>query len=483
MKIVVLAGGLSTERQVALTSGTGVCRALRERGHQAILVDMFLGLESYEGRLEDIFDAPDGLCGDNRVTEEAPDLEAVRRSRKDQGPSLLGKDVLAVCAMADIVFLALHGSCGEDGRIQATLDLLGVPYTGSGYLGSGMAMDKSVTKRFLESEGIRTAPWRDVHYTASDIPRLVEELEVPCAVKIVNGGSSIGVELPETAEKTWGNALYECFDQKVEEKLIQPTFITMHPVDVSPLAKRSPKDPRLTERFELFICHSEMGNAFSELNDPIDQRERFQKQVELRDKGDDEAGMMDDDFITALEYGLPPTGGLGIGIDRCVMMLTNSDSIREVILFPTMKPTDVPAKAKASAAQEEKKEAAIDFSKVKIEPLFEEEVDFETFSKSDFRAVKIKECSAVPKSKKLLKFVLDDGSEKDRVILSGIHEYYEPEELVGKTAIAIVNLPPRKMMGIASEGMLISAVHEEDGHEGLNLLMVDDRIPAGAKLY
>ena len=299
----------------------------------------------------------------------------------------------------------------------------------------------------------------------------------------VAAAKSIGVELPETADKTWGNALYECFDQKVEEKLIQPTFITMHPVDVSPLAKRSPKDPRLTERFELFICHSEMGNAFSELNDPIDQRERFQKQVELRDKGDDEAGMMDDDFITALEYGLPPTGGLGIGIDRCVMMLTNSDSIREVILFPTMKPTDVPAKAKATAAQEEKKEAAIDFSKVKIEPLFEEEVDFETFSKSVFRAVKIKECSAVPKSKKLLKFVLDDGSEKDRVILSGIHEYYEPEELVGKTAIAIVNLPPRKMMGIASEGMLISAVHEEDGHEGLNLLMVDDRIPAGAKLY
>ena len=314
-------------------------------------------------------------------------------------------------------------------------------------------------------------------YCGIDFMAITSDEEAVAAAK------SIGVELPETAEKTWGNALYECFDQKVEEKLIQPTFITMHPVDVSPLAKRSPKDPRLTERFELFICHSEMGNAFSELNDPIDQRERFQKQVELRDKGDDEAGMMDDDFITALEYGLPPTGGLGIGIDRCVMMLTNSDSIREVILFPTMKPTDVPAKAKASAAQEEKKEAAIDFSKVKIEPLFEEEVDFETFSKSDFRAVKIKECSAVPKSKKLLKFVLDDGSEKDRVILSGIHVYYEPEELVGKTAIAIVNLPPRKMMGIASEGMLISAVHEEDGHEGLNLLMVDDRIPAGAKLY
>ena len=314
-------------------------------------------------------------------------------------------------------------------------------------------------------------------YCGIDFMAITSDEEAVAAAK------SIGVELPETAEKTWGNALYECFDQKVEEKLIQPTFITMHPVDVSPLAKRSPKDPRLTERFELFICHSEMGNAFSELNDPIDQRERFQKQVELRDKGDDEAGMMDDDFITALEYGLPPTGGLGIGIDRCVMMLTNSDSIREVILFPTMKPTDVPAKAKAPAAQEEKKEAAIDFSKVKIEPLFEEEVDFETFSKSDFRAVKIKECSAVPKSKKLLKFVLDDGSGKDRVILSGIHEYYEPEELVGKTAIAIVNLPPRKMMGVASEGMLISAVHEEDGHEGLNLLMVDDRIPAGAKLY
>ena len=314
-------------------------------------------------------------------------------------------------------------------------------------------------------------------YCGIDFMAITSDEEAVAAAK------SIGVELPETAEKTWGNALYECFDQKVEEKLIQPTFITMHPVDVSPLAKRSPKDPRLTERFELFICHSEMGNAFSELNDPIDQRERFQKQVELRDKGDDEAGMMDDDFITALEYGLPPTGGLGIGIDRCVMMLTNSDSIREGILFPTMKPTDVPAKAKAPAAQEEKQEAAIDFSKVKIEPLFEEEVDFDTFSKSDFRAVKIKECSAVPKSKKLLKFVLDDGSGKDRVILSGIHEYYEPEELVGKTAIAIVNLPPRKMMGIASEGMLISAVHEEDGREGLNLLMVDDRIPAGAKLY
>ena len=290
------------------------------------------------------------------------------------------------------------------------------------------------------------------------------------------------VELPEVPTK--GAILAEFFDAFVEDKLIQPTFIYDYPVEISPLAKRKPTDPAFTERFEYFIDCTEYGNAFSELNDPIDQKARFERQVAERKAIEPDCkAQVDYDYVNALEYGLPPTGGLGIGIDRCVMMLTNSDSIREVILFPTMKPTDVPAKAKASAAQEEKKEAAIDFSKVKIEPLFEEEVDFETFSKSDFRAVKIKECSAVPKSKKLLKFVLDDGSGKDRVILSGIHEYYEPEELVGKTAIAIVNLPPRKMMGIASEGMLISAVHEEDGHEGLNLLMVDDRIPAGAKLY
>lgn len=299
-----------------------------------------------------------------------------------------------------------------------------------------------------------------------------------------------GVEIPEGKELTWGNALYECFDQKVEEKLIQPTFITMHPVDVSPLAKRSPSDPRLTERFELFICHSEMGNAFSELNDPIDQRQRFLKQVEMREGGDEEAGMMDEDFITALSYGMPPTGGLGIGIDRCVMLLTGSSTIRDVILFPTMKPLDSDKKvskevsAPAAAAQaapivEEK----IDFSNVQIEPMFQDQVDFDTFSKSDFRAVKVKECEAVKKSKKLLKFVLDDGTGVDRVILSGIHEYYEPEELVGKTCIAITNLPPRAMMGIDSCGMLISAVHHENGEERLHLLMVDPHIPAGAKLY
>ncbi len=309
----------------------------------------------------------------------------------------------------------------------------------------------------------------------------------------VEAAKSVGVDM-EKVEPTWGHALYECFDQKIEEKLIQPTFITMHPVDVSPLAKRSPKDPRLTERFELFICHSEMGNAFSELNDPIDQKQRFLKQVELRAKGDDEAGMMDDDFINALEYGMPPTGGLGIGIDRCVMLLTGENSIRDVILFPTMKPLDMNKKEEKPAAKccpeegiscccEPVAEEKIDFSNVQIEPLFADFVDFETFSKSDFRAVKVLACEAVKKSKKLLKFTLDDGSGVERTILSGIHAYYEPEELVGKTCIAITNLPPRPMMGIDSCGMLISAVHHENDEEKLHLLMVDNHIPAGAKLY
>ena len=300
---------------------------------------------------------------------------------------------------------------------------------------------------------------------------------------------SVGVDM-DGVDKTWGNALYETFDQKVEETLVQPTFITMYPVEVSPLAKRSPSDPYLTERYEMFVCGCEMGNAFTELNDPMDQYERFKAQVEKRANGDDEAEMMDEDYVMALEYGLPPTGGLGFGIDRCAMMLCGTDSIRDVILFPTMKPLDSDKKvskeasAPATAAQAAPvAEEKIDFSNVQIEPLFQDQVDFDTFSKSDFRAVKVKECEAVKKSKKLLKFVLDDGTGVDRVILSGIHEYYEPEELVGKTCIAITNLPPRAMMGIDSCGMLISAVHHENGEEKLHLLMVDPHIPAGAKLY
>ena len=297
------------------------------------------------------------------------------------------------------------------------------------------------------------------------------------------------VELPEIPTK--GAILAEFFDAFVEEKLIQPTFIYDYPVEISPLAKRKPGDPAFTERFEYFINATEFGNAFSELNDPIDQKGRFEKQVADRLKLDPNSkAQVDYDYVTALEYGLPPTGGLGFGVDRLVMLLTDSASIRDVLLFPTMKPTDMP---KAEKAEEKAEEAApvaapvaakaIDFSKVKVEPLFTDFVDFDTFAKSDFRVVKVKACEAVKKSKKLLKFLLDDGSGKDRVILSGIHEYYEPEELVGKTCVAITNLPPRKMMGIDSEGMLISAVHEEDGHEGLNLLMLDSRTPAGAKLY
>ena len=321
-------------------------------------------------------------------------------------------------------------------------------------------------------------------YLGVDFMAITDDAEAVAAAE------SIGVDM-SGKEKTWGNALYECFDQKVEEKLVNPTFITMHPVDVSPLAKRSPKDKRLTERFELFICRSEMGNAFSELNDPIDQKHRFEKQVELRAKGDDEAGMMDYDYINALEYGMPPTGGLGIGIDRCAMLLTGSDSIRDVILFPTMKPLDrdkqgetpvMETTAPQTTAPVQPK-VPVDLSKAEIEPLFKDFVDFETFSRSDFRAVKVKSCEAVKKSKKLLKFVLDDGTGEDRVILSGIHAYYEPEQLVGKTLLAITNLPPRQMMGIDSCGMLISAIHHEDGEERLNLLMLDDNIPAGAKMY
>ena len=296
------------------------------------------------------------------------------------------------------------------------------------------------------------------------------------------------IEFEERHKK--GDILNLFFEEFVEEHLLQPTFVMDHPVEISPLTKKKPENPEYVERFEFFMNGWEMANAYSELNDPIDQRERFKAQEELLAQGDDEANTTDEDFMNALEIGMPPTGGIGFGIDRMCMLLTGAEAIRDVLLFPTMKSQGAAkneannaAQSGAAAPAETKVAEKVDFSNVKIEPIFEEMVDFDTFAKSDFRAVKILECEAVPKSKKLLKFTLDDGERKDRVILSGIHEYYEPEELVGKTAIAIVNLPPRKMMGIDSEGMLISAVHEEDGHEGLNLLMVNDRIPAGAKLY
>lgn len=304
---------------------------------------------------------------------------------------------------------------------------------------------------------------------------------------------AIAKELNVAVEPSFGigKIINACFEEYVEDKLIQPTFITGHPKEISPLAKSNPENPEITDRFEAYIYGREICNGFTELNDPIDQKERFLKQVEERANGDEEANMMDEDFVNALEYGLPPTGGLGIGIDRLVMFLTNSSTIRDVLFFPTMKPLGKAVSEKpdfmqapaVAAPVEEAKEETIDFSKVVIEPAYEEYVDFDTFCKSDIRVVKVKECTAVPKSKKLLKFVLDDGTGTDRVILSGIHAFYEPEELVGKTLVAIVNLPPRKMMGIDSCGMLLSAIHEEEGAEKLNLIMVDNHIPAGARLH
>ena len=304
---------------------------------------------------------------------------------------------------------------------------------------------------------------------------------------------AIAKELNVAVEPSFGigKIINACFEEYVEDKLIQPTFITGHPKEISPLAKSNPENPEITDRFEAYIYGREICNGFTELNDPIDQKERFLKQVEERANGDEEANMMDEDFVNALEYGLPPTGGLGIGIDRLVMFLTNSSTIRDVLFFPTMKPLGKAVSEKPDFMQapavatpvEKAKEETIDFSKVVIEPAYEEYVDFDTFCKSDIRVVKVKECTAVPKSKKLLKFVLNDGTSTDRVILSGIHAFYEPEELVGKTLVAIVNLPPRKMMGIDSCGMLLSAIHEEEGAEKLNLIMVDNRIPAGARLH
>ena len=332
----------------------------------------------------------------------------------------------------------------------------------------GTHIDLANVKRISMNDAVKEATGKDFLscQTVEEARAMAKEIGVPYEERFGIGG-----------------ILNAAFEEKVEETLIQPTFITGHPTEISPLAKRNPENPMITDRFEFFIYGRELANGFTELNDPIDQEGRFLDQLKQREAGDDEAHEMDRDFITALEYGLPPTGGLGIGIDRLVMFLTDSASIRDVLLFPTMKPLAGEGKKNLHANAPAKVEEKIDFSKVQIEPLFEECVDFETFSKSDFRAVKVKACEAVPKSKKLLKFTLDDGTDNDRVILSGIHQYYEPEELVGKTLIAIVNLPPRKMMGIDSCGMIISAVHQEDDEEALNLLMVSDRIPAGAKLY
>ena len=332
----------------------------------------------------------------------------------------------------------------------------------------GTHIDLANVKRISMNDAVKEATGKDFLscQTVEEARAMATEIGVPYEERFGIGG-----------------ILNAAFEEKVEETLIQPTFITGHPTEISPLAKRNPENPMITDRFEFFIYGRELANGFTELNDPIDQEGRFLDQLKQREAGDDEAHEMDRDFITALEYGLPPTGGLGIGIDRLVMFLTDSASIRDVLLFPTMKPLAGEGKKNLHANAPAKVEEKIDFSKVQIEPLFEECVDFETFSKSDFRAVKVKACEAVPKSKKLLKFTLDDGTDNDRVILSGIHQYYEPEELVGKTLIAIVNLPPRKMMGIESCGMIISAVHQEDDEEALNLLMVSDRIPAGAKLY
>lgn len=332
----------------------------------------------------------------------------------------------------------------------------------------GTHIDLANVKRISMNDAVKEATGKDFLscQTVEEARAMATEIGVPYEERFGIGG-----------------ILNAAFEEKVEDTLMQPTFITGHPTEISPLAKRNPENPMITDRFEFFIYGRELANGFTELNDPIDQEGRFLDQLKQREAGDDEAHEMDRDFITALEYGLPPTGGLGIGIDRLVMFLTDSASIRDVLLFPTMKPLAGEGKKNLHANAPAKVEEKIDFSKVQIEPLFEECVDFETFSKSDFRAVKVKACEAVPKSKKLLKFTLDDGTDNDRVILSGIHQYYEPEELVGKTLIAIVNLPPRKMMGIDSCGMIISAVHQEDGEESLNLLVVSDRIPAGAKLY
>ena len=349
--------------------------------------------------------------------------------------------------------------------VNAAKSVLGTPVINY----QGVEIDLSKVKRISMNDAVKEATGKDFMscQTVEEARKMADEIGVPYEQRHGIGG-----------------ILNQAFEEKVEETLMQPTFITGHPTEISPLAKRNVEDPRITDRFEFFIYGRELANGFTELNDPIDQEGRFLSQLEQREAGDDEAHVMDRDYITAMEYGLPPTGGVGIGIDRLVMFLTDAASIRDVLLFPTMKPLDSEKKAMAEeAAAAEAAEEKIDFSKVEIEPLFADMVDFDTFSKSDFRAVKVKACAAVPKSKKLLQFTLDDGTGEDRTILSGIHAYYEPETLIGKTLIAIVNLPPRKMMGIDSCGMLLSAVHKEEDAEKLQLLMVDAHIPAGAKLY
>ena len=352
--------------------------------------------------------------------------------------------------------------------VNAARTVLGTPVINY----QGVEIDLSKVRRVSMNDAVKEATGKDFLscQTVEEARQMADEAGIPYEPRH-------GI----------GSILNQAFEEKVEETLMQPTFITGHPTEISPLAKRNVEDPRITDRFEFFIYGRELANGFTELNDPIDQEGRFMDQLEQREAGDDEAHVMDRDYITAMEYGLPPTGGVGIGIDRLVMFLTDAASIRDVLLFPTMKPLDSEKKAMAAAAETASAEEAapekIDFSKVEVEPLFADMVDFDTFSKSDFRAVKVKDCAAVPKSKKLLQFTLDDGTGTDRTILSGIHAYYEPEALIGKTLIAIVNLPPRKMMGIESCGMLLSAVHKEEDAEKLQLLMVDAHIPAGAKLY
>lgn len=352
--------------------------------------------------------------------------------------------------------------------VNAARAVLGTPVINY----QGVEIDLSKVRRVSMNDAVKEATGKDFLscQTVEEARQMADEAGIPYEPRHGIGG-----------------ILNQAFEEKVEETLMQPTFITGHPTEISPLAKRNVEDPRITDRFEFFIYGRELANGFTELNDPIDQEGRFMDQLEQREAGDDEAHVMDRDYITAMEYGLPPTGGVGIGIDRLVMFLTDAASIRDVLLFPTMKPLDSEKKAMAAATETASAEEAapekIDFSKVEVEPLFADMVDFDTFSKSDFRAVKVKDCAAVPKSKKLLQFTLDDGTGTDRTILSGIHAYYEPEALIGKTLIAIVNLPPRKMMGIESCGMLLSAVHKEEDAEKLQLLMVDAHIPAGAKLY